>query len=94
MTETQEHWDCGAYGPEGREFGVRCFFAEAGERVCASQDECRDAMAAERQRVFHRIQELAAAGDPVGVDLAEAFTDPSQILGGGQGEDGSDDSRH
>jgi len=76
-------WDCAAYGPDGRKFGALCFLAGQGERACASQAACSDAMAAERQRVWQRIQEMAAAGDPAGAELADAFTDPQQILGGG-----------
>lgn len=88
----EAEWDCDAYGPEGRDPGALCFISgELGKRVCASLDECREVMAAERQRVFSRIQELAEAGDPVGVDLAETFTDPSQILGGAAADDGTEE---
>lgn len=77
-------WACDAYGPGAREAGAECFFAgDLGTRVCATQDECRTSMAAERQRVFSRISELAASGDETGAYLAETFTDPGQILGGG-----------
>jgi len=76
-------WDCTAYGPEGREFGAMCFLAaDLGKRVCTSQDACREAMGAERRRVYQRINELAAHGNPDMADLAEVFTDPGQILGG------------
>jgi hypothetical protein len=79
-------FDCTAYGPEGRELGALCFISsELGKRMCASQAECAAVMDAERRRVFARIQELASQGDPVGIDLAEAFTDPGQLLGGGTG---------
>ena len=79
-------WDCEAYGPDGREAGALCFLAgEAGTRVCASRAACSEAMTAERQRVFSRINELAAAGDPVCAYLAEEFSEPGQILGGGKG---------
>jgi hypothetical protein len=78
-------WDCDAYGPDGRELGALCFMAGGpGKRTCASQDACREAMGAERRRVFRRINEMAAEGNPVGEYLAEEFTDPSQILGGGE----------
>jgi len=43
-------------------------------------------MTEERQRVFGRIHELAAAGDEVSAFLAEEFTDPEQLLGGSKGE--------
>lgn len=82
-------WDCDAYGPEAREFGALCFFTgEPGPRVCPSLAVCREAMTAERQRVFSRISELAAAGDPVAAYLAEEFPRPEMILGGGQGNEG------
>jgi len=76
-------WDCEAYGPDGRKFGALCFLAEPGERVCASQAACHEAMDGERRRVYRRIQEMAAADDPAGAELADVFTDPGQILGGG-----------
>lgn len=82
-----EDWDCEAYGPEGRGLGALCFVSGAlGKRACASPDECHQVMAAERQRVFDRIQEGAAAGDPDMAYLAGEFTSPEQILGGGTGE--------
>ena len=66
-----------------RDVGALCFFAgELGKRVCASQAECREAMAAERQRVFRRINERAALGDPDMAYLADVFTNPGQMLGG------------
>jgi hypothetical protein len=73
-------WDCTAYGPEVRAAGALCFFAELNERVCASPEECRSSMAAERQRVFRRISELSAAGDPTGVFLEGEFSNPGQLL--------------
>jgi hypothetical protein len=76
-------FDCTAYGPEGRDLGALCFFSgELGSRACADLAECRERMAAERQRVFARIQELAADGDETGIYLAEQFTSPEDLLGG------------
>ena len=75
-------WACEAYGPDGRKAGALCFIAQPGERVCASPGICHLVMAAERRRVFQRIQELAAQGDPAAADLAETFTSPDQLLGG------------
>src|SRR3954451_2044649 len=67
-------WPCSAYGPEGLAAGARCFrSAEPGEWVCSSRAVCEDFMAAERQRVFRRINELAATGDPDFADLDAAF---------------------
>jgi hypothetical protein len=77
-------FDCEAYGPEGREHGALCFTAGQGQRACPSREDCHRVMAAERQRVFGRIHEMAAEGDPAGVFLAGEFTDPGQILGGGE----------
>lgn len=79
----EDQWDCTAYGPDGSDFGALCFFAEQGERACRSRTMCSMSMAAERRRVFQRIGELAAAGDLTGIGLAEAFTEPEQLLGGG-----------
>ena len=75
-------WDCEAYGPEGIDVGALCFLAEQGERACATRVECRLVMHGARQQLFSRIHELAAAGDPTGIDLASAFTSPDQLLGG------------
>ena len=80
MAENQ--WDCEAYGPDGSDFGALCFFAEQGERACTSRAMCSTSMAAERRRVFRRIGELAAQGNSMAIDLAEAFTGPEQLLGG------------
>ena len=78
-------WACEAYGPDGRQFGALCFIAgEAGERVCASAGMCHLVMAAERRRVFQRIQERAAEGDEDARYLAEIFTSPDQLLGGAE----------
>jgi hypothetical protein len=76
-------WLCEAYGPEGLEHGARCFFSpELGDRACDSPAMCSRLMAGERRRVFRLIQELAAAGDPVGLELAADFDRPDQLLGG------------
>lgn len=78
-----EHWDCEAYGPEAAEVGALCFVSgKTGERVCANLDECHEVMAAERQRVFRRINELAAGGDEAGIYLSGEFAGPEQLLGG------------
>ncbi|MEV0297002.1 hypothetical protein [Nocardia sp. NPDC050710] len=76
-------WDCEAYGAEGTEIGALCFFADRGERVCGSQAECQRAMAAERGRIFVRINEKAVDGDQAAIYLADKFARPDQLLGGG-----------
>lgn len=77
MTDTQgRSWRCAAYGPEGP---ALCFV----ERVagpCASAQQCRTQMASERQRLFRRINELAANGDPLMAAISDEFTDPSALL--------------
>jgi len=89
MTVPEDDFDCEAYGP-APEMGVAalCFFANPGSRVCAGPSVCHTRMTAERQRVFARIQEMAAAGDPDGAYLAGEFTSPDQLLGGGAGDPG------
>ena len=82
---------CEAYGPDGREVGALCFFAERDKRVCASQSACHEVMTAERQRVWQRIQDGAARGEPDMVFLAGEFTGPEQLLGGGLTEEGGSD---
>lgn len=72
-------WACEYYGPEGAAIGAVCFVAAA-SGACASLDECHEAMTAVRRNIYRKISELAATGDPVGVDLAEAFPDPERIL--------------
>lgn len=79
MTPT---WPCEASGPDGLVFGAWCFLADQHERRCGSQDECATVMAAERRRVFRRIQELAADGSEAGEVLESEFTSPDQLLGG------------
>lgn len=79
---TAADFDCDAYGPEGRAVAALCFFAGSGKRTCVSLAECREKMAAERLRVWRRIQEGAARGDPDMVYLASEFTAAEQLLGG------------
>lgn len=81
MTAAPWVWSCEAYGPEGIEVGALCFRAVS-HRVCGTAGECAGFMAGERQRVFRRINELAAAGDPDMAYLADQFLSPGEILGG------------
>lgn len=86
MTAGPTTWDCDAYGAEGTAMGALCFFApNLGERVCHTATDCTGRMNAERQRIFERINELAAGGDPAWTVLAQEITDPAQLLGGGGG---------
>lgn len=85
------HFDCEAYGPEIAHVGAVCFISgELGKRVCASPDACHESMTAQRQRVYSRISELAAQGNPDFEYLADAFGSPDQILGG---RDGAEDEK-
>lgn len=80
-------WPCEAYGPEAMKYGAYCFVAaQLHERVCTTKEECHRLVVSERQRVYRRIQELAADGDPVMTELAEQFPDPNTLLGGGDQE--------
>lgn len=81
-------WHCEAYGPEAAAVGVRCYF-ESARGACALPSECAHNMATERQRVFARINELAAAGDETGAYLSGEFTNPDQLLNADR--DGTDD---
>jgi hypothetical protein len=81
-TSSDPWWSCEAYGLEGIEAGALCFFAGAlFLRVCSSEGQCAARLEEERRRVFRRIQELAALGDPVMVQLAAEFAAPDQLLG-------------
>jgi hypothetical protein len=76
-------WICEAYNEGAAEHGALCFVAaELGTRLCPSQTRCKAVMVAERQRIYGRIQELAAAGDTAAIFLAAEFTSPDQLLGG------------
>ncbi len=77
-----EQWDCPAYGPDGTTHGVLCFFADVGKRSCLSESVCHTLLTVQRRRVYQRICELAAAGDPVGEYLAGEFPGPDDLLGG------------
>lgn len=80
-------WDCEAYGPEGTKIGALCFVAgELGERVCGTAGECSGRVGGERQRVFRRINELAATGRPDFEYLAAAFPTPEHMLSGFEGQ--------
>lgn len=89
MTVQRPAWPCEAYGETGLDVGAWCFVSpESQTRLCSSVEHCRAQVRAARQQTFQRISELAAAGDALGADLAEAFPDPSMLLGGGSGDEG------
>lgn len=76
-------WPCEAYGQEAMKHGALCFAsAELDVCVCSSPSACHRLVESERRRVFQRINELAAAGDPIAEDLAESFPAPNDLLGG------------
>jgi hypothetical protein len=91
MSEQATGWDCEAYGPVPAELGHLCFWDQI--EPCTSEAQCHTRMAGERQRVFGRINELAAAGDPTGEFLAEEFTNPSQLLNADDETDQSSSER-
>lgn len=80
---TDPGWTCEAYSPEVAEHGALCFFADPGKRNCATREECALSMAAARQLLFRRMNELAAQnpGDQTWEYLAETFTSPGQLRG-------------
>lgn len=75
-------WPCEAYGPDGLRVGAWCFFADEGQRECATSTTCQHRMAAERRQAFQRISARVAAGDAVAADLAAEFPSPETLLGG------------
>ena len=81
MSAAEPGWDC----PALREASALCFFADQGTRNCATAEECAASVAAARQVLFQRMNELAAhkPDDQVWGYLAETFTSPGQLLGGG-----------
>lgn len=81
MTQ-QAAWPCEAYGGAGLRVGAWCFFADEGQRDCATLTTCEHRLATERRRAFQRIQEHVAGGDAVAADLAAEFPSPETLLGG------------
>ncbi|HEU4425926.1 MAG TPA: hypothetical protein VFR67_25590 [Pilimelia sp.] len=67
MTSTGVGWACEAYGPDAAEAGALCFVADPGQRVCADPQECARTLAAQRRRLFRRIQELSTTAGAAGV---------------------------
>jgi hypothetical protein len=76
-------FECEAYGDGGREVGAVCFIAGPEQvRVCPTIEACHLVMTSQRQQLYDRIQELAAAGDETAIYLAGEFSSPGQMLGG------------
>jgi hypothetical protein len=82
---SDQAWDCEAYGPDLPKDLASCFFEKV--RHCDSLAECSARLESERQRMFQRINELAAAGDPDFAFLEGEFTNPEQLLGGDASEE-------
>lgn len=83
MAATVGEWECEAYGDGAMAVGAWCFRSPAvGQRVCGDREACATFMHGERRRVFQRMQELAAQGEPTAVELVGLFTSPDQLLGG------------
>lgn len=80
-TPLPAQWTCEAYGDVPTDIGAICFVSgELGKRTCGSQGECAAIMKAERQRVWSRINELAAAGAPDAAYLSAQFPLPGDLL--------------
>lgn len=77
-------WPCRAYGddPAVTELGAWCFVAELFTRTCMDRLVCALEVNAAGQRIYRRISELAATGNPTSEYLAEIFTSPDVIFGG------------
>lgn len=76
-------WLCEAYTPEAHDEGAWCFLVSGSlhTRVCGTADVCSARLTYERQRVFQRINELAAATDcPQMAYLANKITSPLDLL--------------
>jgi hypothetical protein len=79
---------CAAYGDDLPDaLGDLCFFEGAIGRKCWTRGECESRMGEERQRVFQRINELAAKGDPDMAFLADEFSSPDQLLNADESPD-------
>lgn len=77
-----EQFDCEAYGPNSGLQSDACFMA--GDVLlfsCHTPHQCAVRMRAERQRIWHAIQRLAAT-DAAWEFLARDVRHPEQILGG------------
>lgn len=72
----EREWHCTAYGPD---VPALCFFEQVSE-PCPDLGTCRERMRGERQRVYRRMNELAAHGDQVMSDLVDDFASPDALL--------------
>lgn len=70
-------WVCEAYGDKLPE---ACFFDLAAP--CGSRAECEARLPGERERIFGRIQEMAAGGDLAAREMAAEIKGAEELLGG------------
>lgn len=76
-------WPCEAYGEDSIAVGALCFFSsESHHRVCDIPETCNFNMNVERRRLWRRLNELAAQGDELGIEMVASFTGPEELLGG------------
>lgn len=82
MPQPSEDWACSAYGLAGESIGARCFFPRTGEpRTCMSEAECGSRLTSERQRIFRRLNELAAGGkDETFTRVSQEIASPDDLL--------------
>lgn len=84
--DTTAAWDCEAYGPEAREIAA-CFFTQGPpHRLCDSRAMCARMMAAERVRLWTRMQHMSITGTPAQRELwagvLAEIDGPNDLLGG------------
>ena len=75
-----ELWACEAYGRSALQYGMLCFFAATDARTCATHAQCHAMMNMERERVWRRLHELAAAGDEDWADVLGDLDGPQDLL--------------
>ena len=82
MGNKKRRWHCEAYGPEldeiRPEHAPHCFWDEIDP--CQVQVQCRVRMHFERERVYQRLVELAAAGDDTAKFLLDDVHGPEDLL--------------
>jgi hypothetical protein len=91
LTTPRPDWPCEAYGEQGLDLGVLCFVADPGDRSCHSRAACSLVMAAERRRVYVRLQDMAGQTEDrysaeIAAYILAGIDGPGDILGGRDGE--------